>query len=70
MMEWQQAVGKAMGAIPCSPTERQRAYQYLHDTGIGYTLGGKIADTLKHLVASGAIKVEADNDNDNRIDRP
>lgn len=58
MMEWQSALCKAMGAIKCSPPERQRAFQYLHDTGIGYKLPGHIADTLRHMVAEGVIKTE------------
>lgn len=57
-MEWQEAVAKAIGATKCSPTERQRAFQYLHDTGIGYRLPGHISATLKAMVASGAVKTE------------
>lgn len=53
---WQEAVAKAMGAKKCSPVERVRSFQMLHDTGIGYSLGGQIADTLRHMVASGVVK--------------
>jgi hypothetical protein len=55
-MTWQDAVAKAMGATRCSPTERRRAFQTLHDTGIGYKLPGHIADTLRAMVASGEVK--------------
>jgi hypothetical protein len=54
-MDWQEAVAKAIGATKCSPTERRRAFQELHDTGIGYRLPGHISDTLKAMVASGAV---------------
>lgn len=52
---WQDEVAKAMGAIPCSPTERRRAYEYLHRTGIAERIGGGLAQTVRELVASGDI---------------
>lgn len=58
MIRWQEAVGQAMGAIPCSPVERRKAFQYLHDSGIGYKLEGKIADTLKAMVEAGVVGTE------------
>lgn len=59
-MDWRKAVSVASGAIPSSPTEKQEAYQTLCDTGLGYRLGGKIADTLRFLVASGAVTEKPD----------
>ena len=61
-MNWQDAVAKAIGATKCSPTERQRAFQMLHDTGIGYRLPGHISDTLRSMVAAGVVKTEEDKD--------
>ncbi len=57
-MEWQDALAKAIGATKCSPPERKRAFQMLHDTGIGYKLPGHISDTLTAMVASGEIEEE------------
>lgn len=51
MIEWQDAVAKVMGAIKCSPTERRRAFQYLHDSGIAYKIGGKIADATRAMIS-------------------
>ena len=52
---WQDALAMAMGAIRCSPTERRRAFQLLHDTGVGYQLPGHISETLTMMVASGEV---------------
>lgn len=59
-MEWQEALAVAMGAKKASPPERVRAWQMLHDTGIGYNLGDDLADTLRHMVASGVVKEKSD----------
>lgn len=59
---WQDEVAKAMGAIKCSPTQRRRAYEYLHRTGIAEKIGGGLAETVRELVASGEINRGAAND--------
>lgn len=60
MMKWQDALAIALGAEKASPVERQRAFQMLHDTGIGYNLGDNLAETLRHMVASGSIMETTD----------
>lgn len=62
MTDWQDAVAKVIGAKRCSMTERRRAFQLLHDTGIGYRIGGKVEDTLRHMVASGEIEEEQESE--------
>jgi hypothetical protein len=52
MIDWQRAVGVVMGAIPSSTVEKKKAFKLLHDTGIGYKIGGKIADTTRTIAAS------------------
>lgn len=56
LTEWQEAWLKATCVTQCSPTERIRAMQYLHDTGIGYNLPGGVRQTLKQMVEAGEIK--------------
>lgn len=63
---WQEEVAKAMGAIKCSPTERRRAYEYLHRTGIAERIGGGLAETVRELVESGDIGGHT-NDNGKRV---
>lgn len=55
-MEWQDAVAVAMGAKKANTVERRKAWQMLHDTGIGYKLGNGLADIIRNAVATGAIK--------------
>lgn len=50
MTQWQDALAKVMGAIKCSPTERRRAFEYLHETGIAYKIGGKVADATRAMM--------------------
>lgn len=52
MTDWQEAVATVMGAVPSSPVEKRRAFKLLHDTGIGYKIGGKIADAVREIAAS------------------
>ena len=45
------ATGIAEGWIPCEDEDRVlEAWQYLHDTGIGYQLQGWFGRTLKSLI--------------------
>lgn len=66
MTDWQDAVAKVIGAKRCSTTERTRAFQLLHDTGIGYRIGGKVEDALRHMVASGVVKTEEEPSSEQR----
>lgn len=52
MTDWQRAVAVVMGATPSSTVEKRQAFKLLHDTGIGYRIGGKVADSLREVAAS------------------
>ena len=55
-MDTYQAVGIAGGFIECDNEEQViEAWQYLHDTRIGYGLRGFFGRTLKQLLNEGVI---------------
>ena len=54
------AVGIAEGFIECDSEEQVlKAWQYLHDTRIGYGLQGFFGRTLKQLLDEGLINPQA-----------
>ena len=56
MMDTYQAVGLAEGFIEAESEEQViAAWQYLHDTRIGYGLQGFFGRTLQHLLDEGII---------------
>lgn len=56
MMDSYQAVGLAEGFIEAESEEQViEAWQYLHDTRIGYGLQGFFGRTLQHLLDEGII---------------
>ena len=56
MMDTYQAVGLAEGFIEAESEEQViEAWQYLHDTRIGYGLQGWFGRTLKQLLNEGII---------------
>ena len=56
MMDTYQAVGLAEGFIEAESEEQViEAWQYLHDTRIGYGLQGFFGRTLQHLLNEGII---------------
>ena len=52
MTDWQEAVTVVMGAKPSSTVEKRQAFKLLHETGIAYRIGGKIADSTREIAAS------------------
>jgi len=55
-MDTYQAVGIAEGFIKCDSEEQViEAWQYLHDTRIGYGLQGFFGKTLQQLLNEGII---------------
>ena len=55
-MDTYQAVGIAVGFIECDREEQViEAWQYLHDTRIGYGLQGFFGRTLQQLLNEGII---------------
>ena len=56
MMTQYEAVGIAEGFIECDSEEQViEAWQYLHDTKLGYQLQGFFGRTLKQLLDEGII---------------
>ena len=56
MMDSYQAIGIAEGFIECDSEEKViEAWQYLHDTRIGYGLQGWFGRTLQQLLNEGII---------------
>lgn len=56
MMDSYKAIGIAEGFIECEDEDTIiEAWQYLHDTRIGYGLQGFFGRTLKHLLDEGVI---------------
>jgi hypothetical protein len=56
MMDSYKAIGIAEGFIECEDEEQViEAWQYLHDTRIGYGLQGFFGRTLQHLLDEGVI---------------
>ena len=56
MMDTYNAVGLAEGFIEAESEEQViEAWQYLHDTRIGYGLQGFFGRTLQHLLDEGII---------------
>jgi hypothetical protein len=56
MMDSYKAVGIAEGFIECDNEEQViEAWQYLHDTRIGYGLQGWFGRTLQQLLNEGVI---------------
>jgi hypothetical protein len=56
MMDSYKAIGIAEGFIECEDEDTIiEAWQYLHDTRIGYGLQGFFGRTLKHLLDEGII---------------
>jgi len=52
-----EAVGIAEGFIPCDSEEKVlEAWQYLHDTGLAYSMQGWFGRTAKSLLERGLIK--------------
>ena len=52
-----EAVGIAEGFIPCDSEEQGvEAWQYLHDTGLAYSMQGRFGRTAKSLLERGLIK--------------
>jgi hypothetical protein len=57
MMDSYKAVGIAEGFIECEDEDTIiEAWQYLHDTRIGYGLQGFFGRTLKQLLNEGVIQ--------------
>lgn len=56
--DWQDAMSKVCGGTPCSTVDKQRAFQLLHDSGMGYRLGGHISETLRHMVERGVVRTK------------
>jgi len=51
------AAGIAEGFVDCeSQEQRQAAWQYLHDTGLGYRLQGWFGRCLRDLIESGEVE--------------
>ena len=51
-----EAVGIAEGFIPCDSEEQVlEAWQYLHDTGLAYSMQGWFGRTAQDLLKSGYI---------------
>ena len=51
------AVGIAEGFIECDDEDKVfEAWQYLHDTRLGYQLQGHFGRTLTQLISAGLIK--------------
>jgi hypothetical protein len=49
------AVMIADGVEDATPEETLEAWQYLHDSGLGYALKGHFADTLGRMLGEGEI---------------
>lgn len=50
------AIDTANGTTPSTADRKREAWQYLHDTRLGYNLGGHYADTLRSMIADGMIE--------------
>lgn len=60
-MDTYTAVAIAEGFQDSTLDEKVEAWQYLHDTGLGYTLQGSFGRQLEQLINLGVIKDENDN---------
>jgi hypothetical protein len=58
-MDHQRAIRIGTGALRVSPPELRRTWQWLHDTGVAYNLGGdigfKLARRAESMLARGVI---------------
>ena len=60
-MDKYQAVGLAEGFIEAESEEQViEAWQYLHDTGLGYQLQGFFGRTLRQLIDAGVVYDQTD----------
>ncbi len=50
------AIDIANGTVATTAQRKREAWQYLHDTRLGYNLGGFYADTLRSMIADGMIE--------------